>query len=276
LAEAQRLSHTGSFGWKPDTGEIVWSDETYRIFEHDPTVKLTIASIAQRVHPEDRAEFQRIIDGASDGATHFEHEYRLLLPDGSIRHVHALAHAVPNPSGNREFVGAVTDITAKKRAENKILEQETELRQILDLAPQLISVYGNNRERFYANRVMLDYLGTSLESWRSRTKFGDSLHPHDWERGNGQFDRGVASGTGFELELRLRKGDGSYRWFLTRCNPVCDETGQIMRWFVAATDIEERKQAEEKLRTRISLCAKKSARHRCSKRSSALPRPCER
>ena len=248
LAEAQRLSHTGSFGWKPDTGEIVWSDETYRIFEHDPAIKLTIDSIAQRVHPEDRAEFQGIIDGASEGATHFEHGYRLLLPDGSIRHVHALAHAVPDPSGDREFVGAVTDITATKRAENKILEQETELRQILDLAPQLISVYGNNRERFYANRVMLDYLGSSLESWRSRTKFGDALHPDDWERANGYFDRGVSSGTGFELELRLRKGDGSYRWFLTRCNPVCDETGQIMRWFVAATDIEERKQAEEKLR----------------------------
>ncbi len=248
LAEAQRLSHTGSFGWKPDTGEIVWSDETYRIFDHDPAIKLTIDSIAHRVHPEDRAEFQRIIDGASEGATHFEHGHRLLLPDGSIRYVHALAHAVPDASGNREFVGAVTDITATKRAENKILEQETELRQILDLAPQLISVYGNNRERFYANRVMLHYLGSTLESWQNRTRFGDSLHPDDWERANGHFDRGVASGTGFELELRLRKGDGSYRWFLTRCNPVCDDTGQIMRWFVAATDIEERKQAEEKLR----------------------------
>ncbi len=94
LAEAQRLSHTGSFGWKPDSGEIVWSDETYRIFEYDPTVKLTIDSIAQRVHPEDRAEFQKIIDGASAGATHFEHAYRLLLPDGRIKHIHALAHAL--------------------------------------------------------------------------------------------------------------------------------------------------------------------------------------
>jgi PAS domain-containing protein len=82
LAEAQRLSHTGSFGWKPDTGEIVWSDETYRIFEYDHAVKPTIDSVAQRVHPEDRTEFLKVIDGALKGATHFEHTYRLSLPDG--------------------------------------------------------------------------------------------------------------------------------------------------------------------------------------------------
>ena len=111
LAEAQRLSHTGSFGWKPDSGEIVWSDETYRIFEYDPTVKITIDSIAQRVHPEDRAEFQKVIDGASAGATRFEHAYRLLLPDGRIKHIHALAHATLDASGNREFVGAGIDVT---------------------------------------------------------------------------------------------------------------------------------------------------------------------
>src|SRR5207249_569571 len=67
LAEAQRLSHTGSFGWKPDSGEIVWSDETYRIFEYDRAFNPTIDSIVQRVHPEDRADFMKVIDGASAG-----------------------------------------------------------------------------------------------------------------------------------------------------------------------------------------------------------------
>ena len=73
LAKAQRLSHTGSFGWKPDTGEIVWSDETYRIFEYERSVKPTIDSVTQRVHPQDRADLQKVIDGASRGATDFEH-----------------------------------------------------------------------------------------------------------------------------------------------------------------------------------------------------------
>ena len=111
LAEAQKLSHTGSFGWKPDTGEIVWSEETYRIFEYDRSVKPTIYSVVQRVHPQDRADFQKVIDGASRGATDFEHTYRLLLPDGRVKHVHAIAHVLQDASGNREFVGAVTDIT---------------------------------------------------------------------------------------------------------------------------------------------------------------------
>src|SRR6266404_2535149 len=105
LAEAQRLSHTGSFGWKPETGEIIWSDETYRIFEYDRAVTPTIDLVAQRVHPEDRADFQSVIERASRGAPDFKHAYRLLLPDGRVKHVHALAHVTQDASGNREFVG---------------------------------------------------------------------------------------------------------------------------------------------------------------------------
>src|SRR5260370_27726014 len=89
LAEAQRLTHTGSFGWYVSSGEIFWSDETYRIFEYDRSVKPTIDAVVQRVHPQDRADFQKVIDGASRGATDFEHTYRLLLPDGSTKHIHA-------------------------------------------------------------------------------------------------------------------------------------------------------------------------------------------
>src|SRR6266852_2848355 len=84
LAEAQRLSHTGSFGWKPETDEIVWSDETYRVFEHDRSVKPTIDSVLQRVHPQDRAAYQKVIADASRGPTDLEHTYRLLLPDGRV------------------------------------------------------------------------------------------------------------------------------------------------------------------------------------------------
>jgi len=375
LTEAQRLSHTGSFGWKPDSGEIVWSDETYRIFEYDRAVKPTIDLVAQRVHPEDRAEFQKVIDGASGGATHFGHTYRLLLPDGRVKHIHALAHALEDASGNREFVGAgidvtsikraeeelrrseaylaeaqrlsktgswawspdqdirywseecyrvlsfdpqdglprfepffqrihpddqpgfreliqtairekaeweadyrivhldgpvrdihvvghpvlstsghlvefvgtVIDVTERKRAEEELRRSEMELRQMLDLAPQHVAVFGPGRERLYANRILLDYLGLTLEEWRLRFDRGEFVHPDDWEHVTGHFDRALSSGAGFELELRLRKGDGSYRWFLARYNPVRDDKGQIMRWYVAATDIEERKQAEERL-----------------------------
>src|SRR6266536_6098955 len=79
LAEAQRLSHTGSFGWKPETGEIIWTDETYRIFEYDRAVTPTLDLLVQRVHPEERPDFQSVIERASRGASDFEHAYRLLL-----------------------------------------------------------------------------------------------------------------------------------------------------------------------------------------------------
>jgi PAS domain S-box-containing protein len=247
LAGAQRLSHTGSFGWKPETGEIVWSDETHRIFEYDRSVNPTIDSLVQRVHPEERAVVQEVINLAIAGATEFEHAYRLLMPDRRVKHVHVLAHVLQDASGNREFVGAVTDITEQRHAEAVIREQEAELRQMVDLVPQLIAVYGANFERFYANRTTLDYLGIGLDEWR-HASFAYSTHPDDSERLKTSQARAESSGSAYEVELRLHKHDGSYRWFLARYNPVRDDKGHITRWYVTATDIEERKQAEDRLR----------------------------
>jgi len=104
------------------------------------------------------------------------------------------------------------------------------------------------RQRLYANRILLDYLGLTLEEWRQRLDRDEFVHPDEWEQVTRLFDRALSSVAGFELELRLRKGDGSYRWFLARCNPLRDEQGQITRWYVACTDIEDRKRAEERLR----------------------------
>ena len=494
LAEAQGLSHTGSFGWKVSSGEIFWSDETFRIFEYDHSVIPTIDSLVQRVHHEDRGEFKEVINRASAGAPGFEHAYRLLLPDGRVKHVHAIAHVLQDKSGNREFIGAVTDITERKTtedkirrlveadilgifmanvqgeiveanqaflrmlrygrqdlvsgrlrwtdltpaelrerdqraltealatgvfqpyekeflrkdgsrlpvliggalfqgakegvvfvldlseqkraeeglrqseerfrlvlesigaqvisttlegeldfvnqpvldyfgktmeqlkgwqttdvlhpddlasaiavwkdsiekglpydvdhrfrrsdgvyrwfhvrgrpqrdvqgsivrwyalltdiedrktAEGKIREQEAEFRQIFELVPQHVAVFGPNGERLYANRVTLDYVGLSLEEWRQTLghSFRSSLfvHPDDQERVARGFGANSSIGRACELELRVRKGDGTYRWFLVRFSPLRDDLGQITRWYVASTDIEERKQAEDRL-----------------------------
>ena len=247
LAGAQRLSHTGSFGWKPDTGEIVWSDESYRIFEYERSLKPTIDLVVQRVHPEDRADFKEVINRALAGAKDFEHAYRLLLPDGRVKHVHAIADVLLDASGNREFVGAATDITERKRAEDEIREQERELRQIIDLTPQVVAVYGPNSERLYANRVALDYIGLSLDEWRQASDRGVYFHPDDRKRALDSFDRAFSSGSVEEMELRLRKADGTYRWFFTRCVPLRDEKGQIKRFYAASIDIDDRKRAEERL-----------------------------
>src|SRR3982074_3430111 len=120
LAEAQRLSHTGSFGWRVATGEIVWSEETFRIFGYDKAPFVTIDTVLQRIHPEDVAIVKQTIERASQGGKNFEHEYRLLMPDDSVKHVRIVAHALSDESGSVEFVGAVMDVTEGKRAEEAL------------------------------------------------------------------------------------------------------------------------------------------------------------
>ena len=178
----------------------------------------------------------------------FEDEVRFRRADGKYRW--HLQRGVPlrDEAGNIvKWYGVLTDIEDRKRAEDKIREQETELRQMLDLAPQLVAVYGPNRERLHVNRIALDYLGLSLEEWRQTPERGAFVHPDDRARDRDYFDRALSAGSAYELELRLRKGDGSYCWFLARSNPVRHDKGKITRWYVACTDIDDRKRAEERL-----------------------------
>ena len=112
----------------------------------------------------------------------------------------------------------------------------------------MAAVFGPRRERLRANRILLDYLGLSNEEWLQRSDRSGDIHPDDMERVNNVFDRALSTGSAFEVEMRVRRGDGSYRWFLARYNPLRDDKGQITRWYGAGTDIEERKRAEDKLR----------------------------
>jgi PAS domain S-box-containing protein len=127
LAEAQRSSRTGSFGWEPSTGEIFWSEETFRIFQYDRTVKPTLALILQRVHPQDAIHVKQTIETVSITGKDFEHEYRLVMPDSSVKYVHVVAHASSDQSGKVEFVGAVMDVTERKRGEEALREAQTNL-----------------------------------------------------------------------------------------------------------------------------------------------------
>jgi len=124
LAEAQRLSHTGSFGWKLSSGEIFWSEESFRIFQCDPKTKPTVDLILSRVHREDHGLAQQQIDRALLHGQGFDFEHRLQLPDGSVRHVRVTAHPSRDTAGNLEFVGAVTDVSQQRHAEAVIQERE--------------------------------------------------------------------------------------------------------------------------------------------------------
>jgi C4-dicarboxylate-specific signal transduction histidine kinase len=131
LAEAQRLSHTGSFGWDISNGKLYWSEETFRIVECDRADQPTIDLVLQRTHPHDRARVQQTLDRAAQEGTPLDFEHRLLMPDGSVKYVHVVGRASKeDESGTPEFVGAITDITERKRAEAEARESERRYREM--------------------------------------------------------------------------------------------------------------------------------------------------
>jgi predicted ATPase/signal transduction histidine kinase len=132
LAEAQRLSQTGSFGWSPASGKVYWSEETYRIFEFDRATTPTVQHImGQRVHPEDVASVRQVVERASREGRDFAHQYRLRMPDGRLKYLHVVAHANRNETGGVDFVGAVMDVTAIRMAEVELHKTQTELAHVM-------------------------------------------------------------------------------------------------------------------------------------------------
>jgi PAS domain S-box-containing protein len=132
LAEAQRLSHTGSFGWDVSRGESYWSRETFRIFEYQPADRVPLEQIVQRTHPEDRLRVRQLLDRVSSERKDFDFEHRLLMPDESVKYVRVVGRPSQDESGSFEFVGAVTDVTERKRAEADLREAFDEIKKLRD------------------------------------------------------------------------------------------------------------------------------------------------
>jgi formate hydrogenlyase transcriptional activator len=249
LAEAQRLSHTGSWAWDPATAKTSYmSEECYRILGLDlQGGMISLDAALQRIHPDDRRTIAEKLERVVDEQAEFEFDYRLRHSGGEFRDIHQVGHPVLSPSGDLvEYIGTLIDVTERKQAEDSIRQSENELRHVLDFAPQQVAVLGPDRSRIYSNQAMLDYLGFTLEQWRS----GDPrkfVHPDDFERMMSQDHNKFLKGLPHEVELRLRGTDEKYRWFLVRYSPLRDEQGRITRWYLAGTDIEDRKQAEQRL-----------------------------
>jgi PAS domain S-box-containing protein len=132
LAEAQRLSHTGSFGWSVVSGEVYWSRETFRIFEFDEASKVSIERIVQQIHPEDRTAMQATLDRITRERQDFDFEHRLVMPEGSFKHVRVVGHPAEDGAGGFEFMGVVTDITERRRAEADLKTALDEIRKLRD------------------------------------------------------------------------------------------------------------------------------------------------
>jgi PAS domain S-box-containing protein len=246
LAEGQRLAHTGSWAFNT-AGFDHWSSELFKIHGLNPGGKApSVSEYLALVHPEDRECVSQEIQKRSVIGRGFDFTKRIVRPDGEIRHVRCVGVPMSHGETFQGFVGTGIDVTEQEQLTEELRRSEVELRQILDLAPQLIGIFGPHGERGYTNRTSLDYFGVTLDEWRG-TRPGTFAHPDDEERMHSHWDHAVSSGSACEIEARFRKSDGSYRWFLARYNPVHDNHGQVLRWYVACTDIEDRKRAEESL-----------------------------
>ena len=253
LSEGQRLSKTGSYGWKVATGDLFWSEETYRIYQYDPPMKPIIPMVYQRVHPQDLHAMEQVCKRASQEGKDYQHKFRAVMPDGSIKYIHIVAHSSRDTSGNLEYVGAVMDVTEREKAKlaleeaiSKIKKSEGQLQTIIDAIPAQVWCALPDGSSEFQNRPWLEYSGLSAEEsrgwgWRS------VLHPDDAEQFLNKWLEIRASQVPGEMEARFRHSSGEYRWFLVRAVPMRDESGNISKWFGTNTDIDDRKGAEKLL-----------------------------
>ena len=248
LLEAQRLSHTGSWQHDVVSGMVTISPEIHQIFGSNPDEDTSNAEFwFNRFHPEDRRTVQQVFERSESQKTDYQANYRIVLPDGTIKHLHVIGHAVLNESGDlMKYVGTTMDVTEAKQAEAKIRQSERELRQLFDLTPMHITEFAPDGSPLYNNQAALDYHGLTVNEWK-RGDLNSLLHPHDAERVASEGASRFLSGSPFEMEVRLKRKDGQYRWFFFRFNPIRDEQGRLTRWYAAATDVEDRKQAEQRL-----------------------------
>jgi len=199
------------------------------------------------VHPEDLDRLVREWLALMDSRKPGELETRIRRYDGVYRWF--LIRVVPllDEQGNVvKWFGSNTDIEDRKRAEEKLRQDEIELRQIADAIPHNIVVILPDGTRLYANRTFLEYTGVEPEDVHSEGLYAQKLHPDDLEQSNKQRQTGLERGKPFEMEYRMLGKDGRYRWFLVRYNPLLDQEGHLVRWYATATDIDDRKRSEER------------------------------
>jgi PAS domain S-box-containing protein len=264
LAQAQELSRTGSFGWRVATGDLVWSKETFRIFQCDQGTKPTLQFVVERTHPEDRAAVQKTVNQASRDGKDFEHEYRLLMPDGSVKYLHALARATIDGSGGLEFVGSVTDVTVAKEAEQKLRRSESYLAEAQRLSHTSSWAWDVRRGDFiYRSAEVFRLFGFDPQEVVPAQAIQARIAAEDFQR-MGELVRQAVEQKKEELEFgfRIVLPDGSIKRVHSVAHSVLDHDGEVSELVGTHMDITAQYAAREQLEQAVVALRESEQRFR--------------
>ena len=263
LLESQRLVHMCSWAFDPSSGMVTISPEMKRIYDVESDQGIWAADfLIERIHPDDRPGFEEIFRRAQIDKTDYDATYRVVYPDGAIKHIYSVAHPILNESGDLvEFVGTSMDVTEQWKARTELenafeeiqrkteaaRQSERELRDVVNTVPAHVWRTSSEGQVDFVNERWLQFTGLALEEafgW----KWEAVLHPDDRTRFVADWHTAVKNGQAMESEARVRRADGEYCWWFIRNVPLRDETGKLVRWYGTAIDIEDRKRAEQALR----------------------------
>jgi PAS domain S-box-containing protein len=230
---------TGQMGWATNAdGEVVEDAPGFRQYTGQTFDEMQGRGWSKALHPDDVEITRAVWQKAVEDKQGYETEFRLRRHDGAYRHFLARGVPILNDDGSvREWVGTCFDITERKDAEEELRRKEARFRQLADSMPQLVwTAKPDGRVDYFNSRISLF---TTCGPWRP------AVYEEDRSRTVEAWKGAIRTGSPYEIEHRLQIADGRYRWFLTRAVPVADEAGSVIKWYGTATDVNDRRQAEE-------------------------------
>ena len=244
LSMAQRVAQFGSWEFYPDHKKSVWSKAMFDQFGFDPDqTEPDYDELMQRIHPGDRGIFEQSVHQDVTGKKAYAIDLRVLLANGTIRYLHSRCEPVLDSQNQVvKLMGTCLDITERKQIEMALQDSEARYRVLAESMPQMVWLADCNGVQYWNQRW---YEYTGLGQAESLAIGGiNAVHPDDQERTFTLWQHAIEAGEGFDIEQRIRRHDGVYRWFLNRGLPIQDRSGEVTRWVGTITDVDDKKQLE--------------------------------